>query len=305
MQNGTSTSSRSPTPSPVAGGSSFSGTPHQQLAGWVDQLAGYLAFQKENGVTAVDVSPEQVAALSQLADGKAQMARAPQAQAVSARAAGAPVESAAGAAASRAGRSGGGKAAEPDGDLAEIAERIARCPLCGLCETRTRTVPGQGASRPELMFVGEGPGADEDAQGLAFVGRAGQLLTKIIEAMGLAREEVWIGNIVKCRPPNNRAPTQDEMDACMPYLHEQIALLQPKVMVCLGGTAVKGLFHQAEGITKMRGRWLEFDGIAVMPTFHPAYLLRNPPAKREVWEDMKAVLQRLGRPVPKQPGGRG
>ncbi len=182
--------------------------------------------------------------------------------------------------------------------LEGIAVRIAGCRLCGLCETRTRTVPGQGNTRPELIFIGEGPGADEDQQGLAFVGRAGQLLTKIISAMGLTRDEVWIGNIVKCRPPNNRVPSADEMAACLPYLREQIALLRPKVMVCLGATAVKGLFNPTEGITKLRGKWLSFEGIDTMPTYHPAYLLRNPPAKRDVWEDMKAVLERLGRIPP-------
>lgn len=187
--------------------------------------------------------------------------------------------------------------AKGDG-LDGITQQVAACRLCGLCETRTRTVPGQGNPRPELIFVGEGPGADEDAQGLAFVGRAGQLLTKMIEAMGLTREEVWIGNIVKCRPPNNRVPTPEEMAACMPYLKQQIALLQPKVMVCLGATAVKGLLDTKIGITKLRGQWMEFEGIATMPTYHPAYLLRNPPAKKFVWEDLKAVLARLGRPVP-------
>ncbi len=190
-------------------------------------------------------------------------------------------------------------ASEAKGDgLDAIAQQVAACRLCGLCETRNQTVPGQGNPRPELIFVGEGPGADEDAQGLAFVGRAGQLLTKMIEAMGLTRDEVWIGNIVKCRPPNNRVPTPEEMASCMPYLKQQIALLQPKVMVCLGATAVKGLLDTKIGITKLRGQWMEFEGIATMPTYHPAYLLRNPPAKKFVWEDLKAVLARLGRTVP-------
>lgn len=188
--------------------------------------------------------------------------------------------------------------ARPSSSLDAVAQRVAACRLCRLCETRTRTVPGQGPSRPELVFVGEGPGADEDAQGLAFVGRAGQLLTKIIRAMGFERDEVWIGNIVKCRPPGNRVPSPDEMEACLPYLREQIGLLRPKVMVCLGATAVKGLLDAQQGITKLRGRWMSFEGIDVMPTYHPAYLLRNPKAKREVWQDMQSVLERLGRPVP-------
>ncbi len=182
--------------------------------------------------------------------------------------------------------------------LKSIADRVAACRLCGLSATRTNTVPGQGHESPEIMFVGEGPGADEDAQGLAFVGRAGKLLTQMIEAMGYQREEVWIGNIVKCRPPNNRKPTMDEMNACLPYLKEQIAFLKPKVIVCLGATAVQGLLNDMTMITKLRGQWRTFEGIDTMPTFHPAYLLRNPPAKREVWTDLKAVLEKLGRPVP-------
>lgn len=201
------------------------------------------------------------------------------------------------------GRARGGKRTAGGGTLDAVAARIAECRLCPLCETRTRTVPGQGSPNPELMFVGEGPGADEDAQGLAFVGRAGQLLTRIIEAMGMTRDEVFIGNIVKCRPPGNRVPSPEEMDACLPYLHEQIALLKPRVIVCLGATAVKGLFGpEAGGITRIRGRWRTYDGIDTMPTYHPAYLLRNPAGKRDVWDDMKAVLKRLGRDVPK-PGG--
>jgi uracil-DNA glycosylase family 4 len=185
--------------------------------------------------------------------------------------------------------------------LTAIAQRIRACRSCRLCETRTNTVPGQGNPRPELMFVGEGPGADEDEQGLAFVGRAGQLLTKIIEAMGFTREEVFIGNIVKCRPPDNRVPEQDEMATCIPYLKEQIAILKPNVIVCLGATAVKGLFgDKVTGITKLRGTWMNFEGIEVMPTLHPAYLLRNPPAKKDVWTDMQAVVKRLGRTLPKK-----
>jgi DNA polymerase len=228
----------------------------------IDGLIDQLRLQQENGIRTIEADPALVAALT----------------------ASAPIFSP--------------SSVVLSGDLSAIAARVATCTQCGLCKTRQHTVPGQGASKPELIFVGEGPGADEDAQGLAFVGRAGQLLTKIIEAMGLTREEVWIGNIVKCRPPNNRVPTPEEMQACMPYLREQIALLQPKVMVCLGATAVKGLLDPAAAITKVRGNWMKFEGIDVMPTFHPAYLLRNPPAKREVWEDMKAVLQRLGRAAP-------
>ena len=183
--------------------------------------------------------------------------------------------------------------------LADIAATVASCKKCRLCESRTNVVPGQGNPRPEIMFIGEGPGADEDEQGLAFVGRAGQLLTKMIEAMGLTRDEVFIGNIVKCRPPDNRAPMPDEMAACIPYLGQQIALLKPKVIVALGATAVKGLFNEPKiSITKLRGTWMSYQGIDTMPTLHPAYLLRNPPAKHEAWEDLKAVLKHLGKPIP-------
>ncbi len=184
-------------------------------------------------------------------------------------------------------------------ELAKIAAEVAACQKCRLCESRTNTVPGAGSLHPEIMFIGEGPGAEEDKQGIPFVGRAGQLLTQIIEAMGFTREQVFIGNVVKCRPPDNRVPMPDEMAACLPYLERQIALLKPKVIVALGATAVKGLFNDPKiSITRIRGQWMSYQGIDTMPTLHPAYLLRNPPAKREVWEDMKAVLTRLGRPIP-------
>ena len=145
------------------------------------------------------------------------------------------------------------------------------------------------------MFIGEAPGADEDEQGEPFVGRAGQLLTKIIEAMGYRREDVYIANVLKCRPPENRPPLPEEVVNCMPYLLAQIDAIQPKVMVALGATAVRSLLDVQLGITKMRGNWYTFHGIPIMPTFHPAYLLRNPPAKKEVWDDMKTVLAKLGR----------
>lgn len=204
---------------------------------------------------------------------------------------------------------------DPAAALAEIAARIAACRKCGLCRTRTRTVPGQGTPRPEIMFIGEGPGTDEDKQGLAFIGRAGQLLTRMITAMGFTRDEVFIGNIVKCRPTvdnagaKDRPPTPEEMAACIPYLHEQIAILKPKVIIALGATAVKGLFGDGlDGITKLRGKWKTFDGIDVMPTFHPSYLLRQggdsgdgAKAYWDVWSDLAAALKKIGRePPPKQ-----
>lgn len=191
--------------------------------------------------------------------------------------------------------------AAPDdkaGRLAEIAKRMAADDVCPLQASATNMVPGQGNPDAELVFIGEGPGAEEDKTGLAFVGAAGKLLTRIIEGMGMTRDEVWIGNIVKWRPPGNRTPVPEEIEACMPYLREQLAVIEPRVIVCLGATAVKGLLDVQTGITRLRGTWRAFDGIDVMPTFHPAYLLRNEAGKRDVWNDMKAVLQRLGRPVP-------
>lgn len=179
-----------------------------------------------------------------------------------------------------------------------IVFEIAGCTKCSLHKTRTRTVPGQGNARqPEIMFVGEAPGADEDEQGLAFVGRAGQLLTKMITAMGLTREEVFIANILKCRPPDNRPPTPEEMAICIPYLKQQIAAIKPKVIVALGATAVLGLLNLT-GIGQLRGKWQRFEGIELMPTYHPSYLLRNPVMKKEAWQDLQAVLKRLGRTPP-------
>lgn len=184
--------------------------------------------------------------------------------------------------------------------LERVAAEVARCTRCALHASRTNTVPGQGSAAPEIVFVGEGPGADEDAQGLAFVGRAGQLLTKMIEAMGLTREDVFICNVVKCRPPGNRKPELAEMAACLPYLKRQIALLQPKVIIALGATALNGLVDLPDGmgITRARGTWMRFAGIDLMPTFHPAYLLRNANMKKYVWEDLQTVLRHLGKPIP-------
>jgi DNA polymerase len=181
-------------------------------------------------------------------------------------------------------------AADPAVALAMIRDDIGDCRRCRLCEKRTNVVFGVGDPRARLMFVGEGPGADEDAQGEPFVGRAGQLLTKIIEAMQIGRPDVYIANIVKCRPPENRTPLPDEVATCAPFLFRQIAAIRPRVIVCLGTPAAQTLLGTRETITRMRGVFREVGGIKVMPTFHPAYLLRNPAAKREVWEDMKQVM---------------
>jgi DNA polymerase len=189
--------------------------------------------------------------------------------------------------------------------LERIAAEVQTCAdACSCPITRerrpTRTVPGQGnRNAPDIMFVGEGPGADEDLQGLAFVGRAGALLTDMISAMGYSRDEVFIGNIVKCRPNANRTPTGEEMAYCIPFLIRQIRLVRPKIIVCLGNTAIRGLVPDERlAITKVHGQWREFEGVPLMLTFHPAYLLRDPTKKRLAWDDLKAVLRRLGKPVP-------
>ncbi|MGE0041753.1 MAG: uracil-DNA glycosylase [Vicinamibacterales bacterium] len=175
---------------------------------------------------------------------------------------------------------------------AEIGPDCSRCKLHTL--GRRHVVYGVGHPKANLMFVGEAPGEDEDRQGEPFVGRAGQLLTKIIEAIGLTREQVYIANIIKCRPPGNRNPEPDEVATCAPFLFRQVDIVRPLVVVALGKFAAQTLLGTTEPITRLRGRFHEYRGAQLMPTFHPAYLLRNPPAKREVWEDMKrvrAVLQ--------------
>lgn len=184
--------------------------------------------------------------------------------------------------------------------LVELSESLRDCQRCGLHAQRTQTVFARGNPQAELCFVGEGPGADEDAQGEPFVGRAGQLLDRMIAAIGFERDEVYICNIVKCRPPGNRKPQPEEMTACQPFLNEQLALVGPKVIVALGATAAEGLLGRLPGgITRTRGQWRLYNRtIPVMPTFHPAYVLRNPRVARPlVWEDLKAVAERLGRPV--------
>ena len=190
--------------------------------------------------------------------------------------------------------------------FADLRKRAMACMKCAhLAASRKNVVFGVGNMDAKLMFIGEAPGADEDAQGEPFVGRAGQLLTKIIEAMGLSRDSVYIANILKCRPDTpgqtagNRKPTSEEMQTCITYLHEQIDLIQPKAIVALGGTAVEGLLGKTAGITRLRGNWQTYRGIPLMPTYHPSYLLRNqaPTEKRRVWEDMLQVMEKLGMPI--------
>src|SRR5579864_5634096 len=178
--------------------------------------------------------------------------------------------------------------------LLQVCEDLGECTRCKLHRTRNKIVFGDGSSQAQLVFVGEGPGADEDAQGLPFVGRAGKLLTQMIEAMGLQRRDVYICNVVKCRPPENRAPEKDEVETCSPFLLRQLDAIAPKVIVCLGSIAAQTLLETNRGISHFRGEWMDFRGTKLMATYHPAYLLRNPSAKGEVWKDLQKVMAVLG-----------
>lgn len=187
--------------------------------------------------------------------------------------------------------------------LEELREVLGDCRRCKLCAGRSNIVFGVGDPNARLLFVGEGPGEDEDRQGIPFVGKAGELLTKIITSgMGLRREDVYIANVVKCRPPGNRNPQPDEIVACEPFLVRQVELVRPEVIVSLGTFATQALLRDRTPISRRRGVWHEFRGIPLMPTFHPAYLLRTPSDKRLVWEDVQLVMARLGLPVPPRRG---
>ena len=179
--------------------------------------------------------------------------------------------------------------------LAEVREELGECTRCKLHRHRTQIVFGVGNPKASLVFVGEAPGADEDAQGEPFVGRAGQLLTKIIQAMGMQREDVYICNIIKCRPPNNRTPESEEILACQPFLVKQLQAIRPKFICALGGPATQTLLQTKEPISRLRGKFYDFHGIPLLPTFHPAFLLRNPYEKKTVWEDMKLLLREMQR----------
>jgi len=247
------------------------------LASVLKDLSAYLAYLQDEGVLTVEVAPRVVERL------RVSLA-APEPEGHVARAEPAPP-------------AGRARAPEPT-QLELIAGEIGECAKCELHGSRTNVVPGQGSPSPDIMFIGEAPGHDEDRSGQAFVGRAGKLLTQMIEAMGYTREQVFIANILKCRPPGNRNPYPHEMETCLPYLLAQIRFLRPKVIIALGATAVKGLMQTEQGITRLRGQWMSFEGIDLMPTYHPAYLLRNPAAKKDAWKDLQDVLRRLGRPIP-------
>ena len=181
----------------------------------------------------------------------------------------------------------------PERELAKIAEQVSGCKKCALWKTRTQTVPGQGNPRADLVLVGEAPGAEEDKQGLAFVGRAGQLLTRILNAINLDREDVFIGNILKCRPPANRSPLPDEIACCLPYILAQLEIMKPRIVCALGGVAAAALLGYSQPIGRIRGKFVPYRGGKLMATYHPAYLLRSPADKKKVWEDMQKIRDEL------------
>ena len=185
-----------------------------------------------------------------------------------------------------------------DGILDLVKGNVSVCKLCALAAKRNNTVFGEGSSSAKLMFVGEAPGRDEDIQGKPFVGRAGKLLTDIIEAMGLKRDDVYIANILKCRPPENRNPLPEEIVKCSPYLLRQIQTIKPRVICTLGKFASQTLLETETSISALRGKFHDYHGLKLMPTYHPAYLLRNPSSKKEVWNDMKAIARELGIKIP-------
>lgn len=235
-------------------------------------LAARLSFYADIGVTHLDLAPARSAGAP--ASVEAPSSSPPEENIAASRADG-PVE-----------RSNGP-------DLSAIRGELGECSRCRLHEGRRNIVFGVGNPQADLMFVGEAPGADEDEQGLPFVGRAGQLLTRIIEAMKLTRDRVYIANILKCRPPENRNPLPDEVAQCEPFLFKQVEAIRPLVIVALGKYAAQTLLRTEESISRLRGRFFEYRGSLLMPTFHPSYLLRNPGAKREVWEDMRKVMETL------------
>jgi len=253
-------------------------------------LRAHLEWQAQSGTTGLERAPQDIAAAPALAAPASAGLAVPSAGTVAAQAL----------LAAPAAASESASLVRPEArSLSVLAEVVRSCTRCGLCKQRKQTVFARGTGSSGVCFIGEGPGADEDAQGFPFVGKAGQLLDRMIEAMGLGRDEVYVCNVVKCRPPDNRKPEPDEMAACMPYLNEQLELVAPRVIVALGATAVQGLLGTTEGIMRLRGKWKSYRGqIDVMPTFHPAYLLRTPDAKREVWNDLQEVLRRIGRSVP-------
>lgn len=249
-------------------------------------LLDYLEYQRERGVRALDLSVETATLLRSIRPQQPARPTTPT-----------PDPAPFSAAVREAPPVRGGLVTVRGTTLEEIAEQIRSCTACPLSRSRKQAVPGEGNGEcPDVLFVGDGPSVEENEQGCSFVGEAGALLDRMITAgMGYRREEVFIANVVKCRPPGNRVPSEQEMQACLPYLRAQIHRVRPKLIIALGKTAIEGLLGQKVAITRFRGTWCEFEGIPVMPTYHPAYLLRSPDRKKETWEDLKAVLARLGR----------
>jgi uracil-DNA glycosylase family 4 len=262
--------------------------PRAELAGLLGSVRAYLDWQESTGASGL---PQVRTESTRTPLPRRDVAATSQAPPVVAAPLGTPIAAPTGAGAVR---------------LGQLAGEVASCVRCALASTRTQTVFARGNPDARLCFVGEAPGVDEDAQGEPFVGRAGQLLDRMIGAMGLSSQhDVYICNIIKCRPPGNRRPLPEEIATCIPYLHEQLALVSPRAIVALGNTAVGALLDTRLGITKLRGRWQRYrDSIPVMPTYHPSYLLRPSPqqndAKRQAWEDLQLVMKELGLPLPKK-----
>ena len=253
-----------------------------ELAGLVSALIERLRWEQEHGTLALPAAPSPRKGLTLPGDGGAD-AGAP--------VDGAPVDEVAGDARGE----GIGAGVSGEGALDRVRQELGDCRRCRLAEGRKHLVFGVGHAEADLMLIGEAPGLDEDRKGEPFVGAAGQLLTRMIKAMGLDRREVYIANIIKCRPPNNRDPRPDEIERCEPVLLSQIEAIGPRLIIALGNFAAKTLLRTETGITRLRGRWHSYHGIPLMPTFHPAYLLRNPEGKRPVWEDLKQVMAEMDR----------
>lgn len=268
------------------------------LRQFVQDLGSFLEYKKEEGFRTLEVSPETLIAIRSQRAGSRGQESGGRSQESGGRSQGAvpyssprpvPVTTAVPPSSLRV----TGKTLE------EIDGQIRVCSACPLSGSRRNTVPGEGnPACPDIMFVGEGPGAEEDEQGRPFVGEAGQLLDKMIGAMGYKREEVYVTTLVKCRPPGTRIPLPEEMNTCVSYLKAQIALIQPKIIVALGKAAVECLLGNSVAITKFRGTWCTYAGIDLMPTYHPGYLLKSPGKKGETWADLKAVLAKLGKEPP-------
>jgi len=257
----------------------------------INDLQAFLEYKKEEGFQTLEISPETLVALKPTASAPAQKTMPTAQKPVPKLARPMPV-----AAAPKPPKS----AVQVTGKtLDEIAGQIRTCAACPLHTSRQNTVPGEGnPNQPDILFVSDFPGVEEDEQGRFYTSEAGQLLEKMIVAMGYKRDTIFILNLVQCRPPNNRVPLPEEVSTCNPYLKAQIALVQPKLIVALGKTAVEGLLHEKVAITRLRGTWKTYEGIDLMPTFHPGYLLKVPAKKREVWADLQAVLAKLGKTHP-------